>query len=137
MRIFTLLKTAFTKLSSLQTKLNATKDYVVEQGTSGSWRYRKWNSGIAECWVNGNKSVVISQSGFGGYFKLNGIVLNFPVDFTVTPVVNASGTGNGFMGNVAHIWADSGAVYITPVATSSSSSARTFLYHIYVIGTWK
>ena len=25
-------------------------DYVVAQGTSGNWRYRKWNSGIAECW---------------------------------------------------------------------------------------
>lgn len=25
-------------------------DYVVEQGTSGIWTYRKWNSGLAECW---------------------------------------------------------------------------------------
>ncbi len=25
-------------------------DYIVEQGTSGIWTYRKWNSGIAECW---------------------------------------------------------------------------------------
>lgn len=25
-------------------------DYIVEQGTSGGWTYRKWNSGIAECW---------------------------------------------------------------------------------------
>jgi hypothetical protein len=43
-----------------------TKDYVVEQGTNGIWTYRKWNSGIAECWgnvstkpttVNGNNEV--------------------------------------------------------------------------------
>lgn len=27
-----------------------TADYIVEQGTSGIWTYRKWNSGIAECW---------------------------------------------------------------------------------------
>ena len=26
------------------------QDYVVQQGTSGIWTYRKWNSGIAECW---------------------------------------------------------------------------------------
>ena len=25
-------------------------DYVVEQGTSGIWTYRKWASGLAECW---------------------------------------------------------------------------------------
>lgn len=32
--------------------LNGTKlaDFVVEQGTSGIWTYRKWNSGVAECW---------------------------------------------------------------------------------------
>lgn len=27
-------------------------DYIVAQGTSGIWTYRKWNSGIAECWGN-------------------------------------------------------------------------------------
>ena len=25
-------------------------DYIVDQGTSGIWYYRKWNSGVAECW---------------------------------------------------------------------------------------
>lgn len=25
-------------------------DYIVEQGISGGWRYRKWASGLAECW---------------------------------------------------------------------------------------
>jgi hypothetical protein len=29
-----------------------TNDFVVEQGTNGIWTYRKWNSGIAECWGN-------------------------------------------------------------------------------------
>lgn len=25
-------------------------DYIIEQGVSDGWTYRKWNSGIAECW---------------------------------------------------------------------------------------
>ena len=25
-------------------------DYVIEEGQSGIWTYRKWASGIAECW---------------------------------------------------------------------------------------
>jgi hypothetical protein len=46
-----------------------TKDFVVEQGTSDIWTYRKWNSGIAECWcnksttpttVNGTNSISVS-----------------------------------------------------------------------------
>lgn len=27
-------------------------DYIVEQGTSGIWAYRKWNSGVMEAWGN-------------------------------------------------------------------------------------
>lgn len=27
-------------------------DYIVEQGTQDKWTYRKWNSGLAECWGN-------------------------------------------------------------------------------------
>ena len=27
-----------------------TQDYIVEQGSSGIWTYRKWASGVAECW---------------------------------------------------------------------------------------
>ena len=42
-------------LEAIKTKLSAhdkalSVDYIVEQGTSGIWTYRKWNSGIAECW---------------------------------------------------------------------------------------
>lgn len=29
---------------------DAIDDFVIEQGTSGIWSYRKWYSGIAECW---------------------------------------------------------------------------------------
>ena len=41
MRIFTLLKMAFTKLGLIA-------DYVVEQGVSGKWRYEKRKSGRME-----------------------------------------------------------------------------------------
>jgi hypothetical protein len=36
-------------------------DYIVEQGTSGIWTYRKWNSGVAECWSEQTVSVDFSQ----------------------------------------------------------------------------
>ena len=32
-------------------------DFVVEQGTSGIWEYRKWYSGIAECWGEGTFNI--------------------------------------------------------------------------------
>ncbi len=41
-------------------KINNTPiaDYIVDQGTSGAWFYRKWKSGRAECW-----GAPIAQSG--------------------------------------------------------------------------
>lgn len=39
-----------TRTTNLESKSNATTDYIVAQGTSGIWTYRKWNSGIAELW---------------------------------------------------------------------------------------
>lgn len=36
-------------LSGLRADLGI-NDYVVEQGTSGIWTYRKWAGGVAECW---------------------------------------------------------------------------------------
>lgn len=37
------------------------EDFVVEQGTDGDWIYRKWNSGIAECWCK--KTATTNSSG--------------------------------------------------------------------------
>ena len=38
-------------LNTQSLKINNTEiDYIVSQGTSGIWTYRKWNSGLAEYW---------------------------------------------------------------------------------------
>ena len=61
-------------------------DYIVEQGTKDSWTYRKWASGIAECWGVywstakpewDNMSVVCNE--------------NLPFEFIANPIVTCSG----------------------------------------------
>ena len=75
-------------------------DYVVEQGTSGVWFYRKWNSGLAECWTHSAITVrgVHWADVLGGYGY--SIILNFPQNlFTnvMTVIANGNtGTGTGF-----------------------------------------
>jgi hypothetical protein len=49
-------------------------DYVVAQGTSGGWRYRKWNSGIAEGFLS---SEVVPTSGAGEKYHS----VNLPFEF--------------------------------------------------------
>ena len=41
-------------------------DYIVEQGTDGIWTYRKWNSGIAECWrITDSMDIDYDQEWYG------------------------------------------------------------------------
>lgn len=47
-----LLKSLTIKVKDIAYKLGLIADYVVEQGTSGVWTYRKWNSGQFEVWTS-------------------------------------------------------------------------------------
>lgn len=43
------------QLNSWMTALdNLGKEYVIENGTNGSWWFRQWNSGRAECGIDNN-----------------------------------------------------------------------------------
>lgn len=44
------------------------QDFIVEQGTSGDWVYRKWNSGIAECWGT-HKYTLTGWSAWGTLYE--------------------------------------------------------------------
>lgn len=60
---------------------SVSQDYIVEQGTSGIWFYRKWNSGLAEFW--GGKQI----SGNG---SVNATAVDFPFPLTVLLYKGAS-----------------------------------------------
>lgn len=45
-------------------------DFVVEYGTSDIWTYRKWDSGMSECWGSISKNVT-SWSAWGGIYEGN------------------------------------------------------------------
>ncbi len=49
-------------------------DHIVASGTSGVWRYIKWNNGAAECWAR-----ELSVANSNGYFAISGY--NYP--FTI------------------------------------------------------
>ena len=71
-------------------------DYVVEQGTSGIWTYRKWNSGVAECWghYSTTETHYTTLSPFTGYYGYCYFIENF---FIAPPNVQYTGKcGSGF-----------------------------------------
>lgn len=79
-----------------------TIDYIVEQGTTGIWTYRKWNSGIAECWGKQTVSTVF-VSNIGGvspplyYSKTPFPSIEYPFEFVEQPNI-AAVLSNGVAG---------------------------------------
>lgn len=118
-------------------------DYVVEEGTNGIWTYRKWNSGIAECWGWHSTTVTASEwSAWGNLYETGGSsrTETFPNGlFNAVPIIMVSPpqasngafvetTGPGSATNTPNI-------YI--VRPSKVSSTVTFNVPIFARGTWK
>ena len=53
-------------------------DFIVEQGTSGIWTYRKWYSGIAECWGTYEQKDVSVSAAWGALFESPGYNVALP-----------------------------------------------------------
>lgn len=52
------------------------RPYIVEQGTSGNWIYRKWSDGIAECWGRQGGNIP------SGWSPDNMMIVTPPINFT-------------------------------------------------------
>ena len=84
--------------ASDKTKLDATTDYIVEQGTTGVWTWRKWASGIAEMWaVFGADTLEMTTQTWGDLYTASwmGVAVNksarqYPFAFVDQPAVTAT-----------------------------------------------
>lgn len=72
-------------------------DYIVECGVDGIWTYRKYASGLAECWCR--KSVVTAITNAWGSLYTSGALdalnIAYPFAFVDIPVVSATLTSYG------------------------------------------
>ena len=85
---------------SAETKANSADnaaDYVVEQGVSGIWTYRKWNSGLAECWERYFGNVNAAANNWSGYYYSGPIEVDFPFEFKTLEAVNFDGGSNDYL----------------------------------------
>ena len=118
-------------------------DFVVEQGTSGIWTYRKWNSGIAECWGS-QRMLTATTSVWGALYASDKVspVVNYPFTFTEVPqenvfcrgesiatIVYSEGSGLGM-----NTTTSTGSYKFLRATTMSDAWVR---YEYTVIGRWK
>ena len=119
--------------------------YVVEQGTSNGWNYRKWNNGYAECWATMEISGKACNTAVGSWYRTAELKFSaYPFSFAETPNVNlffetGSGTGGlvwtaGTASDVTSNTVQPHQFYIIRMASSTSISGNV---HIQVKGKWK
>lgn len=118
--------------------------YVVEQGTSNGWNYRKWNNGYAECWATMEISSKACNTAVGSWYHTAELKFGaYPFTFAETPNVNMffeTGSGTGGLVWTAGTASDGDdksrphRFYIIRMASSASISGKV---HAQVKGKWK
>lgn len=119
------------------------KDYIVDQGTSGIWTYRKWNSGLAECWgVYTMTSAATKTWGSLYYSDTLAPRINYPFTFTSRPQESAFLHGSSVAG---WVYPEAGGIglnsttqtgqygFVRPTSIASSEVK----YEYTVVGRWK
>ena len=118
-------------VSTIQSKA----DYVVEQGSNEHGSYRKWNSGIAECWIRTSTNVAINSP--DGVLFLGNWTWDFPIEFLAAPAVHCSefkwGTGASW-GTVAGV--TKSLAYLRAIDAYQRALGPCAL-SAYAIGKWK
>ena len=69
------------------TPANAENDFIVAQGTSGIWTYKKWNSGLAECFGINVLTAVNCSSAIGSLYWGYGPEVVYPFKFINAPAL--------------------------------------------------
>lgn len=113
-------------------------DYIMDQGTSGDWVYRKWNSGIAELW----STVSVPYANEYVCYKK----IDLPNECALTEIVCITATPNSDGGNISqflptNVKAYAKSISVIPVAVHNSaggwSSSFSIPVSLHIIARWK
>ena len=119
------------------------EDYVIEEGTTGAWKYRKWNSGKQEVWHKGTFTRTTSQwSAWGGlYVSTATAAQSFPtgVTWTSAPLEYATlhGDSSGWLTNQGTDTTTTASQRYEITRPNIPSASITFYIDYYFVGTWQ
>ena len=117
----------------MATSIIKNMDYVIEQGTSGVWTYRKWKSGIKECWCNSTTGTSYTMSANGALYISSDLEIALPSGlFTATPTVQGMVlTGGGMWVKCTGSTSSSKIVY---TILRTNTTVASLNYSFYCIG---
>ena len=109
-------------------------DYIVDQDTADGWTWRKWNSGIAECWKVANYDNHSSYGNSNNYYN-HYDTITFPFSFVDAPCVTftaCAGSGYAYPGRV-----ESTNTTCKWYISVNMDKAVNINIHMQVVGRWK
>lgn len=114
-------------------------DYVIDQGTTGAWTYRKWESGKIEIHGHYSQGSTNCDRAYGSVYISQMLAVALPsIDFTIKAVsINVDllgGIGGVCIAN-NNDYSGSGINYFIWHATSRSNFSPVL--DVYITGTWK
>lgn len=127
--------TGATTAEGARANLGLDVDYVVEEGTSGIWTYRKWASGVAECWGKTMQNITAGTA-YGNIRYGSSSLINFPFEFIETPDVVTDVKANQQLGWTA-VSGDTSKSRVKIVIMSSQTTGDNWTFSIHAIGRWK
>lgn len=116
-------------------------DYIEEQGTANGWRYRKWNSGLAECWLGVNKSISASSwVEYDGWYEAELLIAReypFPFEDTQNEYATIQSACGGFLNGSAIGMSSTttGSYFITRLGKLTGTYSCRL--NLYAVGRWK
>ena len=113
-------------------------DYVVAQGTVGSYGWwRKWNSGRAE-YCNDIKVTANASSSYGKMYYVSGQTITYPTNlFNAAPIVHIhiERSGGLWFASIYNNTAASTTFYLA--SAKGNEGSVSIWYSVYADGTWK
>ena len=113
-------------------------DYVIEQGVSGVWKYRKWSSGRMELWAKIVGTSVSVSNTWGSVYTYDHAIAaqNYPFAFAENPVVVMTPETEG-----SNFWLFTGSNGTTTMSPSVSIARPTSVsvkpvINFYVMGRY-
>lgn len=114
-------------------------DFVVKQAQVGIWYYRKWYSGMAECWCRRNVDVNINMAWGSALYYGTATTINYPFTFIERPITQITceyGTDDESLfiascGTGTNVYAPT----VMLVRNDAKTVNCNILYHVH--GRWK
>lgn len=113
-------------------------DFIVEQGVSGIWNYRKWASGLAECWaISQNDNINASKNNLNGFYYSDAISKDLPFTFKTVNYYAVTGGSLGNMNIIRPAGYSTSKISYWVISAANNLTNVSIVANLEVKGTWK